>query len=82
MGCQTHALCVERDFGYSPRLKVVSFSPKNNPLLSDTLPKQSGDGNMLFSEFVLYDALTITSLVLLALIGAFPLITPSGRGGA
>ena len=37
---------------------------------------------MLFSEFVLYDALTITSLVLLALIGAFPLITPSGRGGA
>lgn len=37
---------------------------------------------MLFSEFVLYDALVITSLVLLALIGAFPLIAPSDRRGA
>ena len=37
---------------------------------------------MLFSEFVLYDALAITSLVLLALIGGFPLIAPSDRRGA
>jgi hypothetical protein len=37
---------------------------------------------MLFSEFVLYDALAITSLMLLALIGVFPLIAPRGQRGA
>ena len=37
---------------------------------------------MLFSEFVLYDALVITSLVVLALIGVLPIIISNDRRAA
>jgi len=36
----------------------------------------------MLSGFVLYDALTITSLVVLALIGVLPLFTSTDRRGA